>query len=135
MDGTLTLQRITQALDKWLADKIDLSDVKPPTEENLRNNFLTRALAAYCIMSMTGADPAAAAQSVTDGFNDGGMDAIYFDAGAKTLYIVQAKWSKNATKTIEEGDCCKFIKGIESLIRADFSSFNDRIRKREQEVR
>jgi len=135
MDGTLTLQRLTHALDAWFLDHIDLSDVHPPSEENLRNNFLTRALAAFCITSLTGVDPATVAQAITDGFNDGGMDAIYFDAREKTLYIVQAKWSKNATKTIEEGDCCKYIKGIEALIRADFSGFNERIRKREAELR
>jgi AIPR protein len=48
--------------------------------------------------------------------------------------LIQSKWSRNATKTIEEGDCQKFLKGIEQLIRCDFTTFNERIRKREIEL-
>jgi hypothetical protein len=131
MDGTLTLNRLTLALDAVFSGKIDLSDIAHEGEENQRSHFLTRAL---CITSLTDADPETAASAVTDGYKDSGLDAIYFDAGEKTLYIVQAKWSKNATKTIEEGDCCKYVKGIESLSGADFSGFNEKIRKREHEI-
>jgi hypothetical protein len=62
------------------------------------------------------------------------MDAIYFDSAEKTLFIVQSKWSKDATKSIGEADCTKFLNGIQQLIRGDFSSFNEKIRKRETEL-
>ena len=114
--------------------KIDLSDVAHEPGDNQRSHFLTRALAAFSVASLTGADPEDVARSITDGFNDGGMDAIYFDDSEKTLYIAQAKWSKNATKTIEEGDVCKFTNGVEALMSASFAGFNDKIRKREQEI-
>ncbi|HKU73591.1 MAG TPA: AIPR family protein [Pyrinomonadaceae bacterium] len=135
MDPTLTMERLTYALDSRFAGLIDMSDYQSEPKEEQRTKFLSRALAAFCIQCLTDADPAVAAQSVTDGYQDQGLDAIYFDSTENTLYLVQSKWSKNGTKTIESGDCQLFIDGIQSLIRADFSGFNEKIRKREAEMR
>jgi hypothetical protein len=130
------MERLTHALDaRFGGGLIDMADcVREPPEEQ-RTKFLTRALAAFCVNALTDADPPTAAQSITDGYQDHGIDAIYFDSAEKTVYLVQSKWSKNATKSIEAGDCQLFIDGIQALIRADFSDFNDKIRKREAEMR
>lgn len=135
MDPTLTMERLTYALESRFKDLIDMSDRPSDPPEELKSKFLSRALAAFCVQCLTDADPVLAAQSVTDGFKDQGLDAIYFDTAENTLYLVQSKWSKNATKTIESGDCQLFIQGIQALIRADFSDFNERIRHREAEMR
>jgi len=135
MDSTLTMERLTYALDSRFADLIDMSDCQSEPPEEQRTKFLSRALAAFCVQCLTDADPIIAAQSVTDGYKDQGLDAIYFDSAENTLLLVQSKWSKNATKTIDAGDCQLFINGIQALIRADFSDFNEKIRKREAEMR
>ena len=135
MDPTLTMERLTYALDSRFADLIDMSDGQSDQGDDRRTRFLSRALAAFCVQCLTDADPSVAALSVTDGFKDQGLDAIYFDSSENTLYLVQSKWSKNATKTIDAGDCQLFINGIQSLIRADFSDFNSKIRSREAEMR
>ena len=83
---------------------------------------------------LTSVDPVNAANAVTDGYRDQGLDAIYFNGAEKTLYVVQSKWSKQGVKTIEEGDTAKFLKGIQQLIRCDFAEFNDRIRNRQNEL-
>ena len=132
---TLTLERLTYALDQRFSTLIDMSDLKPGlSQEEVRTHFLTRAQAAFALSVLSEADPSAAGAAVTDGHFDNGLDAIHFDITEKTLYLVQSKWSKNGTKTLEEGDCGKFLKGVEKLIRGDFSEFNERIRKREAEL-
>lgn len=41
------------------------------------------------------------ANAITDGMKDCGIDAIYKDGDTKTLYLVQAKWSKDGQGTIQ----------------------------------
>lgn len=135
MDPTLTMERLTYALESRFKDLIDMSDSKLDPADEYRSKFLSRALAAFCVQCLTEADPVAAAQSVTDGYKDQGLDAIYFDSTESTLYLVQSKWSRNATKTIEQGDCQLFLNGITALIRGEFAEFNAKIRKREPEMR
>ena len=83
------LQRITNAIEKLFAGTLDLADLagRPSAE---RDAFLSRGLAAYCLMILTDADETKAAEAVTDGFDDNGIDAIYFDRPNATLYIVQS---------------------------------------------
>lgn len=131
--GNLPLERITHALGVIFAGKIDLSDSKLVGDDR-DSLFRTRALAAYALMMLADADPTAAAASVTDGMNDGGLDAIYFDRDDKCLYLVQSKWSGNATKTIGQGEARNFIGGIRALISADLSSFNQKIQGRGVEL-
>ncbi|MBZ5505724.1 MAG: AIPR family protein [Acidobacteriia bacterium] len=135
MEVILTIQRLTHALDKQFENLIDLSDLVFAQPEEKRKKFLTRAQAAYCLTVLTDVDPEHAARAVTDGFQDQGIDAVHFSADEKTLYIVQSKWSSHGNRTIDEGECQKFLHGIQQLIKADFSGFNDKIKKREAELR
>ncbi len=136
MDTTLTIQRIVYALDQRFGSLIDLSDLKlSANQDERRNKQLSRGIAALAIMALTEASAEEATASVTDGYDDLGLDAIYFESAENTLYVVQAKWSGDGKKTIELGDCKKFIGGIGKLIHADFSEGNSRLRKREKEIR
>ena len=130
MEITLTIQRLMTALDTTFKDLIDMSDVAHDADDEKRKQFLSRALAAFCITSLTECPAKEAAASITDGFNDQGIDAIHFDPAEKTVYLIQSKWSSNGNKTINLGDFEKFLKGVQYLILPDFSGFNDRIRKR-----
>src|SRR5690242_13179126 len=97
------------------------ADAKRLDPDQRMAKFLTRALAAFCIHKITNAEPQEAANSITDGFDDQGIDAIYFDVSECALYLVQSKWSSAATKTIDSGDMHKFLCGTRRLICADFS--------------
>ncbi len=135
MDTTLTIERITHALDKRFAGTIDLSDLRSDAvPEKKRAAFLSRSLASLAIMALSEADSALAVASITDGYDDLGLDAIYFESAENTLYVVQSKWSAAGRKTIELGDCNNFLDGVDALIRADFSKANDRLRKRVHEI-
>jgi hypothetical protein len=56
MNTTLTIERITHALDKRFSELIDLSDLNPASPEVQRSNQLSRALAALAIMGLSDAD-------------------------------------------------------------------------------
>ena len=131
MDTTLTLERITYALDSTFGKLIYMSDVANESEEKRRAKFLSRALAAYSIRTLSEADPEQAAKAVTDSYKDQGIDAIYVDATDKAVYIVQSKW----TAVPDQGDVEKFLSGVQALIRSDFSGFDEKIRVRESELK
>ena len=59
---------------------------------------LSRSLAALAIVALSEADTQAAVASITDGYDDLGLDAIYFESAENTLYVVQAKWHGGGPK-------------------------------------
>lgn len=129
------IRRIETHLDKVFKNLIDLSDLKQNTgETERRQHYMTRALAAYILTHLAGLDPAAAAAAITDGYQDGGIDALYFSEVDRVLFVVQAKWSEGGKKTIEQGENLKFLAGFKRLLLEDFSEFNDRILAKEPEV-
>lgn len=135
METTLTIERIMFALDKRFGALIDLSDLKQNVSEEVkRTTALSRSLAALAVMALSEADSHAAVASITDGYDDLGLDAIYFESAENTLYVVQSKWRAGGQKTIELGECNNFIDGVRALIRADFSKAHDRLKAREQEI-
>jgi hypothetical protein len=130
----LTISRITHVLETQFKDLIDISDVRG-SAENRQTNFLTRGLAALCIKSFAGVEPAVAADAVTDGFGDGGLDAICFDQNTDTLLFVQSKWSESGNKPIDQDGAASFVAGIRDLLQGKFDRFNDKIKAKKAEVR
>jgi hypothetical protein len=136
MDTTLTIERIKYALDQRFEALIDLGDLPASMSvDDRRQHQLSRSVAALAIMTLSEADAEAAAASITDGHDDLGLDAIYFESAEDTLYVVQSKFSSSGTKTIDLGECQKFLAGLRDLIHADFSKANPRLKRREQEIR
>jgi len=131
----LTLNRIRSVLEQRFADKIDMSDYANKPPEEARKALLSRALAALCIKQMAGVDIDAAAKAVTDGYHDGGLDAIYFDPKTDTLFLVQSKWSDNGTKPVDSDGASAFVNGIRDLLSNRLGQFNEKVRKKEPEIR
>jgi hypothetical protein len=94
----LTVNRIRGVLEQQFDGKIDMSDYSNKPPEERRKAFLSRGLAALSIKNLARVDAQTASQAVTDGFHDGGLDAIHFDHRADTLVLVQSKWSDSGTK-------------------------------------
>jgi hypothetical protein len=134
VDVPLTVTRLANAVEQKFDGLIDVSDLQRDPPEEIRKHRLSRALAAYAITCLTGCEPKEAALSITDGWGDQGIDAIFFDAGDKALYLVQSKWSDNGRSTIDQGEMEKFLRGVQSLTRPDFSQFNEKIRARQKEL-
>lgn len=130
----LTITRIANVLTAQFQGLIDMSDQSKHPPEAIETAFLSRALAALCVRKLAGVDPEVAGKAVVDGYNDGGLDAIYFDSKTDTLLLVQAKWSKNGQASITEIASNKFAAGVKDLFAGRFERFDDRIRSKESEI-
>lgn len=111
---------------------VDVSDAR--TDEERENFFLTRAYAAYTLQILAQLESATAAASITDGYDDNGIDAIYFDRRNKELWLLQSKWIKNGIGEPETGETSKFKSGVGDLIDLKFDRFNIKIQVKENEI-
>lgn len=122
------LQRIASMLERTFADSIDMTDYEGRGESEYKNAFLSRALAAYTVGLLTRASPEDVAAAVVDGFDDGGIDAVYFDTDAKRLIVCQSKWMSKGTGSPSQGEILKLLNGVDLLINLRLGGFNDRLR-------
>lgn len=130
----LHVNHVQGVIDKLLVDRIDLTDLSGKNDQELRSAFLTRGLAAYSLMVLAGTDACQAAQSITDGYEDNGLDAIFFDRNLRFLWIVQSKWIQSGVGSPDLAETLKFTRGIRDLVDFDSTKFNDKIRRKEKEV-
>lgn len=121
------IRQIKAHLHKTYDDLIDIEDVKNKSLKDQENHFLTRALAAFATQYLLNISPEEAANSITDGFEDNGVDAVYFDKKDKILLIIQSKWSHDGTKTVNRGEFQKFIKGFRDITNARLERFNKKV--------
>lgn len=119
----IQVNRIAIKLKGLFADKIDLSDVK---EEDKEVSLLSRSLALYSILMKTESSPEDVADSITDGFHDYGIDAVYCDDDQNVMYLIQSKWSSEGNHSINQGDTSNFIQGISKILSNDFNGLNDK---------
>lgn len=100
------------------------------TPQQHEKNRLSRSLAAFAIANLADITPAQAANSIINGENDNGIDAVYFDRMKNLLLLVQAK----AGNAPNMGDNKKFCDGIRDLVHQRFQKFNDGFTRLQQDV-
>jgi AIPR protein len=108
---------------------VDQSDIFGKADEK-EAHALSRAMAAAAIKISAEADYDVACAALVDGGKDNGIDAIYYDAQSKTLFLVQSKWSNSHTSSIASGEVLKFLQGVQDLVSLKKSRFNEKIQKR-----
>lgn len=113
---------------------VNLEDVQTTTPEQKESHRLTRSLAAFTIAELGGVEDAAAAQTVTDGSGDNGVDAVYYDAAEKNCFLVQSKWISNGNGSVEVGDVHKFLQGVRDVLEARFDRFNQKMQGHRDKV-
>jgi hypothetical protein len=102
-------------------------------EEQHDTDRLSRALAAYALVGLCGLDDTTAAGAITDGKDDGGIDALYFDRTVNRLVFVQAKFKRTGTAPSQEENL-KTINGIKALQARRFNEFNASFSNRLDEI-
>lgn len=132
MPTNLRIIRIQQKLDEMFNEKIDLSDIT--NIENISNEYYTRALAALTITMCCGIDTDVAAQSITDGYHDMGIDAVYNDVSQKKLFLIQSKWRKDGIGSISQEEANIFSQGIKRLINFDTDGCNSKLASKKQDI-
>lgn len=113
---------------------VDLSDVQTAQADQKESCRLTRSLAAFAVAELSGLDDVAAAQAVTDGTGDNGIDAVYYDLAEKNCLLVQSKWISSGNGSVDVGDVHKFIQGVRDLLDAQFTRFNARMQVHRDKV-
>ncbi len=127
------LRQIADRLNGDFASHIDLTDAGA-TASGASGVVLSRSLAAFALSILAEVEPNTAASAVTDGFQDNGIDAIWYDRAEKTLYLVQSKWNENDGASISRGDVQLFIQGVKDLLASKKDRFNKRIQERWTEI-
>lgn len=128
----LKMIRVQSKLDELFVNKIDLSDAS--NDEDRENKYYTRSIAALAIIMRCGIDHESAAQTVTDGYHDMGIDAVYNDTTQKKLILVQSKWRKDGNGGISQEEANTFVAGVKRLINLDFSGCNAKLASKQQEI-
>ena len=124
--------RIQAKIDELFKELVDLSDVKNPDEKV--NKFYSRSLAALAIVMQCGVEYDIAAQSITDGYHDLGIDAVYNDTAQKKLILVQSKWRKDGLGSISQEEASTFTEGVARVINFDLTGCNAKLSAKQSEI-
>lgn len=92
---------IAASLQSRFESCIDTSDVKQKDPEKRASQMLSRALAAFAIAALAKTTDDDAARSVVDEYNDDGIDAFYLSATDHVCFIVQSKWPKGGSSSLD----------------------------------
>jgi hypothetical protein len=128
------INHIKTALESLYSGRIELHDFEKATEDERQKAFYSRSLAAYSLYNLASINVDESIESITDGYNDNGIDAIFYDDDQCILYVVQSKYFENGTGEPESGDLRKFKDGIFDLVEERFDRFNKKINKRKNEI-
>lgn len=101
-------------------------------DDDLKKN-VDRSFSAFAIDHICRVDPKRAARAVVDDFDDHGIDAIYYHARTKTLYLVQGKLKDTASFT--QPEALAFSQGIRKILTGDYTGFNANVLARESAIR
>jgi AIPR protein len=122
----LLVRHVEEALRSRFDGLIDVTDIASASEQQRDKVFKTRALAAQALQRIAGVTPEVAAEAVTDGTGDNGIDAVYVTE-TDAVVLVQSKWDSNGTGSIGLGDARNFIAGLKALTNEQFDRFNAKL--------
>lgn len=131
--SVLHVNQISRRVREIFEEFIPRSDLKD-TDPELENKLQTRCLAAFAVKFLTDCTAIDAANSVTDGGDDNGLDAIYYSESQNCLVIAQAKWIKDGKSEPDSAEVGKFCRGVKDLVECEFDRFNDRIQQRRESI-
>jgi hypothetical protein len=119
---------VRKAIESRFSDLIDLSDQTNPSTDERHQAFLSRGLAALARQLMSPCTDVAAAQSVVDGREDWGIDAVVVDPPSPQshIWLIQAKWSDNLRGKFGMDEVNRMIDGLDYIVGLQFDKFNNR---------
>ncbi|WP_084557314.1 AIPR family protein [Hamadaea tsunoensis] len=126
---------IANALLKDYANLIDTSDVLNQNDDEKRRALLTRCLAALVIKDRVGCDEKVAANSITDGGQDFGIDAVGIVPGVPRLWLVQTKWNDKAEGRLGEGDVMSVVDGLKRIDHQEYERFNSKLQRFAEQIK
>ncbi len=127
------VNQIATKVEDMFGEHINVDDMNVNDPE-FHTKLLTRCLAAYAINRIGDANEVDSAESIVDGGDDNGIDAIYYSSSTKRMTIVQSKWSKKGVGEPESGDVRKFKDGVVDLFNLEFDRFNEKVRSKQATI-
>lgn len=128
----LILTQMATRLHEIFDGLIDLSGVAgKPDEEQY---FLTRSYLALFFVHEAGLTPTEAANCITDGGADDGVDAVFVDRNNARIYFGQSKWRSNMSKGVELADFTRFRDGVKKVLTLSWTAENDNLHKFSKEI-
>lgn len=124
------ITQIAEKIKNLFQSNLDLGDLTDKDSEK-ESKVLTRCLAAYSIYNLIDSSIEAAAESVVDGGDDHGIDAIYYSPQNKRMIITQSKWIKDGKGEPDSAVIAKFCNGVKDLFEMNFDRFNDKVLKKQ----
>ena len=133
--GKVHLTRLQSHLETeyaWLRD--DLLAAQPNLD---KPSLRTRLLLGFALNNIAGCPRDEIAEHITDGPDDRGIDAFYYNTEKDDVYIFQSKYVDSPRTTpLSERDALAFADGIDAICSLDiFKDCNDRIKQLEEEIR
>jgi hypothetical protein len=132
------IRQVNVIADSLLRDfgaHLDIRDVNNPDPGEQRKALLARALAALVVKDRTDCDAPTAADAVTDGSRDFGIDAVGVAAGVPRLWLVQSKWSDKAEARFGEQDVMAIADGLRKIDHQEFDKFNEKLRRFRERIK
>lgn len=118
-------------IDVYVGNLPPLLQPSPVNAQNEQKN-IARSISAFFLHQYCGTSVADACASVVDDFGDLGIDAIFYQAVTKTLFLVQSKLKASEQFTQDEANA--FCQGIRKLIASDYNGFNQNVLDRQVEI-
>jgi hypothetical protein len=128
------IRQIRATLEKEFGTLVDLADQAGRPDEERTSAFLSRALAAFALVTVSGTAVDQAAAAVVDGGQDNGIDAVLHNPNERILYVVQSKWDHDGSGSMDRGEIQKFMTGFRDLINARFERFNEKLRAKSADL-
>ena len=123
------IQHVREALMRDFSSLIDMSDIAGSPEQ-VEVHFLSRALAALIVRKLTGCSSETAAETLVDGRNDLGINAVAVSDNGTRLWLIQSKWSNAGKSSFGLAEALKFGQGLDLLDQRKFHRFNHRVQNR-----
>ena len=125
----LQVKQIKKHLEDNYVPYVDVCDLVETNKDQKESHILSRAYAAYAVVSLGNYEPKEVCDYITDEFGDNGIDLIYIDTISKKMWIVQSKFSLNGEKGVDCGDIHKFIQGLDDLSNGNYEKFGAKTQK------
>lgn len=127
------INQISARIQDLFKSHLDLSDIRV-NDKQKDEKIITRCLAAFAVYNSLEVTAQQAAESVVDGGDDNGIDALFYSSTNKKMVIVQSKWSKDGLGEPESASVSKFCTGVRDLFNLKFDRFNEKIKRKQNEI-
>jgi len=129
----LHINQIANKITSLFQSYLDLTDINDKDSDK-ESKIISRCLAAYAtylLIDSSDSSTKEAAESVTDGGDDNGIDAIYYSPTNRKMIITQSKWIKDGKSKPDSAAIGKFCNGVKDLFDMKFDRFNDKVQKKQ----